>query len=69
MVDDALDVILGQGSILSPMAEYPFYRLHWSSQIDPVDDDFSGRIEPEKLSDFYVWENDGMHDRVLTCPR
>src|SRR5690606_32485276 len=64
MVHDPLDVTLGQGSILSPMAEYPFYRLHWPSQLDTVDDDFSGCIEPEKLSDFYVREHDGMHDRI-----
>gem|GEM_PF-5040160 len=65
MANDPLDVTLGQGSILSPMAEYPFYRLHWwPIQIDTVDDDFSGCIDPEKLSDFYVREHDGMHDRI-----
>jgi hypothetical protein len=64
MLDNPLDVTFGHGSILSPMAEYSFYRVHWLIQIDTVDDDFSGRIEPEQLSDFYVREHDGMYDRI-----
>lgn len=46
------------------MTEYPFYRLHWPSQIDTVDDDFSGCIEAEKPIEFYVREHDAMHDRI-----